>query len=162
MKSTSPLNEGAELPSIHANEINGLDCPACGHPTLMVMGGGYITCCLSDCPNPDYADALDKKTATADTAACLNELRMIPRTRSKQAYIESRLAELNGKGDYMTEVHIHQYTTVELFRIVKVHKNYQGTAGDRAILYRKCICSKGEAFEYGSFKDMTALYATLT
>lgn len=48
----------AELPSIQQNEINGIDCPACGHPTLMLGNGGYITCALADCPNPDFADAV--------------------------------------------------------------------------------------------------------
>lgn len=37
--------------------INGLDCPACGHPTLFLGEGGYITCGLEDCPNPDYAES---------------------------------------------------------------------------------------------------------
>ena len=49
----------APLPSIHMNDINGIDCPACGHPTLMLMSGNYITCCMADCPNPDYAEALE-------------------------------------------------------------------------------------------------------
>lgn len=49
------------LPSIHMNDVNGIDCPACGHPTLMLMSGNYITCCMADCPNPDYTDALAKQ-----------------------------------------------------------------------------------------------------
>lgn len=27
-------------------------CPACGHTTLFVAAGGYLTCSLADCPNP--------------------------------------------------------------------------------------------------------------
>lgn len=38
--------------------INGIFCPACGHSALMLSDGGYITCCIEDCPNPDYADAI--------------------------------------------------------------------------------------------------------
>lgn len=38
--------------------INGLDCPACGHPCLMLGDGGYVTCAYIDCPNPDFAEAL--------------------------------------------------------------------------------------------------------
>lgn len=45
------------LPSIHANEIKGMDCLACGHPTLMIFDG-YITCTLADCPDPDFASVV--------------------------------------------------------------------------------------------------------
>lgn len=41
--------------------VNGLDCPACGHPTLILGNGGYVTCSLEGCPNPDYAEAVDQK-----------------------------------------------------------------------------------------------------
>jgi len=61
----------------------------------------------------------------------------------------------------MNEKHEHNYETIELFRIVKVHKNYAGTAGDKAILYRKCSCGKGQAFEYGKYTDMKALHKEL-
>lgn len=61
----------------------------------------------------------------------------------------------------MKEKHEHVYTEISLFRIVRVHKNYQGTAGDKAILYRKCTCGKGKAFEYGAYKDMQALLKKL-
>lgn len=31
------------------------DCPACGNPTLYLGEGGYITCFLMDCPDPEVA-----------------------------------------------------------------------------------------------------------
>jgi len=59
--------------------VNGLDCPACGHPTLMLADGGYITCCLEECPNPDYAEAIEaycnKASAEAELRGRINELR---------------------------------------------------------------------------------------
>lgn len=58
MSNTQPTpHSDSELPSIHANEVKGLDCPACGHPCLMLLNG-YITCTLADCPNPDFSDAI--------------------------------------------------------------------------------------------------------
>jgi hypothetical protein len=59
------------------------------------------------------------------------------------------------------QAHTHKPTGVHLMRITNVQKDYQGTSGDRAILFRKCTCSKQLAFEYGSFKDMKALAAEL-
>jgi hypothetical protein len=34
------------------------DCPACGHPTLFLGAGGYVTCSLIDCPDPEAATKL--------------------------------------------------------------------------------------------------------
>lgn len=45
--------------------VNGLDCPACGHPTLILGNGGYVTCSLEGCPNPDYSEAVEAKLAEA-------------------------------------------------------------------------------------------------
>jgi uncharacterized Zn finger protein (UPF0148 family) len=55
--------------------INGIDCPACGHPTLYLGNGGHITCAVDDCPNPDYADAL-KSHAEQEKAAAVLEARI--------------------------------------------------------------------------------------
>ena len=51
--------------------INGLDCPACGHPTLILGDGGYVTCSLEGCPNPDYAEAVEAKVADEPTTYTL-------------------------------------------------------------------------------------------
>lgn len=44
------------------NRINALDvvgdCPSCGHPTLFLGEGGYVTCSLMDCPDPEAATRL--------------------------------------------------------------------------------------------------------
>ncbi len=29
------------------------DCPACGHPVPILGDGGYVTCSLDDCPDPE-------------------------------------------------------------------------------------------------------------
>lgn len=42
--------------------INGLGCPACGHPTLILGMGGFVTCSYIECPNPDYAEAIAAHT----------------------------------------------------------------------------------------------------
>lgn len=55
----TPTPQNYELSSIHANDVKGLDCPACGHPTLMIFDG-YITCTLAECPNPDYSEAIEQ------------------------------------------------------------------------------------------------------
>lgn len=34
------------------------DCPACGHPVLILGEGGYITCSLIDCPDPEAVTKL--------------------------------------------------------------------------------------------------------
>jgi len=34
------------------------DCPACGHPTLFLGEGGYVTCSLLGCPDPEAATRL--------------------------------------------------------------------------------------------------------
>ena len=52
----TPTEQDKELRPIPI--INGIFCPACGHSALMLGDGGYITCCIEDCPNPDYADAI--------------------------------------------------------------------------------------------------------
>ena len=59
---SEPLETPSELTSIHANEVKGIDCPSCGHPCLM-LANGYITCTLADCPNPDYAEAIERLIA---------------------------------------------------------------------------------------------------
>lgn len=58
--------------------------------------------------------------------------------------------------------HEHDYSTIELIRITRVQKNYQGTAGDKALLIRKCTCGKFIAFEYGNYRDMKDLQEALT
>jgi hypothetical protein len=40
----------ARLPSIPS--VNDAWCVACGHPTLILGNGGYITCSLEGCPDP--------------------------------------------------------------------------------------------------------------
>lgn len=62
----------------------------------------------------------------------------------------------------MPEKHNHDYNKIELFRIVKVQHKYKGSAGDKAILYRKCKCGKGKAFELGDYKLMLKMQKELT
>lgn len=41
--------------------VNGAECVACGHPTLFLGEGGYITCSLDGCPDPGATqEALEK------------------------------------------------------------------------------------------------------
>jgi hypothetical protein len=54
--------------------VNGLDCPACGHPTLILGEGGYVTCSLEGCPNPDYAEALEAHTVAQIASIYTQEL----------------------------------------------------------------------------------------
>lgn len=65
--------------------INGLDCPACGHPTLILGNGGYVTCSLEGCPNPDYAEANEAKleayAAEKVAAAQIEEIEDIDQSR---------------------------------------------------------------------------------
>ena len=49
--------------------INGLYCPACGHPTLILDNGGYIMCGLEGCPNPEYIEALKSRDQQIALAA---------------------------------------------------------------------------------------------
>ena len=44
---------------------------------------------------PGFYDSLDQLVQTEVRKARIDELESIPRTRSKQAYIENRLAQLN-------------------------------------------------------------------
>lgn len=34
------------------------DCPACGNPVLILGEGGYVTCSLIDCPDPEAVTKL--------------------------------------------------------------------------------------------------------
>ena len=44
-----------------AKALKHLRCPACGHAGAIFVGdGGYLTCGIAECPNPDYADAVAK------------------------------------------------------------------------------------------------------
>ena len=44
--------------------ITDLQCPACESTgSLFVAKGGYVTCSVSDCPNPDYVEALEQRDA---------------------------------------------------------------------------------------------------
>jgi len=46
--------------------ITDLECPACHSTGFLFVGkGGYITCSVSDCPNPDYNNALHSHMKTA-------------------------------------------------------------------------------------------------
>jgi hypothetical protein len=54
--------------------ITDLRCPACNSSsTLFVGNGGYITCSLNTCPDPDYADALKVATQSKERAARIDE-----------------------------------------------------------------------------------------
>lgn len=69
---------------------------------------------------------------------------------------------VNTKASDPREPHHHRYEgEVFLYRVIKVHQNYNGTTGDKAFLYRKCSCGKGEVFEYGSRNDMKLLMEEL-
>lgn len=58
--------------------------------------------------------------------------------------------------------HEHDYKTIKLARITKIdNTKYNGSAGDRAFLFRMCECGKGKAFEYGKFKAMQQLLSKL-
>jgi hypothetical protein len=37
-------------------------CPACGHEVLILGEGGYVTCSLLDCPDPEAATKLLERT----------------------------------------------------------------------------------------------------
>lgn len=89
--------------------VNGLDCPACGHPTLILGNGGYITCSLEGCPNPDYAEALEAHAqAEKERAARIDEIekfsnwyyfdRLDGRELPIENYKDERLAELQKGG----------------------------------------------------------------
>lgn len=67
---------GDALPSIHAYDVKGMDCPACGHPTLMILGG-YITCTLAECPNPDFSETIAAEKEMAAAEARIDELEKI-------------------------------------------------------------------------------------
>jgi hypothetical protein len=62
----------------------------------------------------------------------------------------------------MTDAHTHDYSKIELERIVQVQDNYAGSAGDKALLLRTCDCGKRVAFEYGEYKAMKELHAELS
>lgn len=50
--------------------------------------------------------------------------------------------------------HEHDLRTIGLIRIMEVHKDYNGTAGDKALLVRKCSCGYSKAVEMGSYSAM--------
>lgn len=58
--------------------------------------------------------------------------------------------------------HKHSYTDLKMFRLLEVQKDYNGTTGDKAILTRACSCGTEKAFEMGKYKDMVALYESLS
>lgn len=40
-----------------------LRCPSCGHTGCIFVGnGGYLTCGIAECPNPDFAESVDFET----------------------------------------------------------------------------------------------------
>jgi hypothetical protein len=49
-------------------------CPACGSTSLFLAAGGYITCALAECPEPDAASILLERSKRTDAAphACTN------------------------------------------------------------------------------------------
>lgn len=59
------------------------------------------------------------------------------------------------------ESHTHDYKEPRMFRIYNVRKEYEGTTGDRAFLYKACACGKGQVFEYGKYKEMDELLKRL-
>lgn len=60
LASTAPLASG--LPLVKGN------CPACGTAGLFLGDGGYVTCSLIGCPEPDAASTvLERRTAEAPT-----------------------------------------------------------------------------------------------
>jgi hypothetical protein len=50
-------------------------CPACGLKTLFLGVGGYVTCSLSDCPNPVMASQMLE--IAHDIARALIQIRVI-------------------------------------------------------------------------------------
>ncbi|MFF1284395.1 hypothetical protein ACFVY4_27085 [Streptomyces sp. NPDC058299] len=48
--STAPLAAGLPL-------VKGI-CPACGHPSLFLGSGGYVTCSAAECREPDAASTV--------------------------------------------------------------------------------------------------------
>jgi hypothetical protein len=55
--STAPLAAG--LPQVQGN------CPACGHASLFLGSGGYVTCSIAECPEPDAASTVLERTREA-------------------------------------------------------------------------------------------------
>lgn len=41
-------------------------CPACGHEVLILGEGGYVTCSLMDCPDPEAPTKLLERTEIMD------------------------------------------------------------------------------------------------
>lgn len=81
--------------------IDSLDCPACGHSTLYVGAGNYITCGLEECPNPDFAEALEQNIASRIAEARQDEVhRFLTRSDSlgESKYATRRLNELRNGG----------------------------------------------------------------
>lgn len=64
-------------PTVEGGWIRGTRCPACNREELFVANGGYITCSASDCPNPDYSEALKTGINTQLNAALVDELTKI-------------------------------------------------------------------------------------
>lgn len=52
------------------------------------------------------------------------------------------------------EKHTHRYTKLEGQRVRPDNKRYQGSTGDKAILYRVCKCGDKYAIEFGTYKAM--------
>lgn len=59
--SSAPLASG--LPLVQGR------CPACGTSGLFLGSGGYVTCSLAACPEPDAASTLLERTPAREAAA---------------------------------------------------------------------------------------------
>lgn len=57
------------------------------------------------------------------------------------------------------ETHIHEYVDLEADKIVRIdNPQYNGAAGDKTILSRKCECGAKRAFDYGSTEHMREVW----
>lgn len=53
------------------------------------------------------------------------------------------------------DIHKHTFEKPELLRInIIKNPNYNGAAGDKALLVRTCECKKQQAFDYGPYQEM--------
>ena len=57
--------------------------------------------------------------------------------------------------------HDHDYIDWKLYPITRVHKDYEGTAGDKAFLTRVCKCGKVKAVDYGKTSQMRQKLAAI-
>lgn len=74
-------NQRSELHPL--SMINGLDCVACGQPTLILGDGGYVTCSFIDCPTPDFSEALDAYVAAQVLKARRDEIGCVQSTAGR-------------------------------------------------------------------------------